>query len=88
MLAFDIIQHIEKLMSKRGWKKSETLSALVDELGEECLKVIKLSGILKMENLTDEQIEDLLGELSASVTHLRIHSQQLEQALEKELDKL
>lgn len=76
------------MVQKDKLRLSETLSALVDELGEECLKVIKLSGILKIENLPDEQIEDLLGELSASVTHLRIHSQQLEQALEKELDKL
>jgi len=35
--------------------------------------------------LTEEQTEDMLGELSASVTHLRIHSEQLEKLIEDEL---
>jgi len=65
---------------------SKTLSVLLDELEEECLKVIKLTAALKIENLTDEQLEDMLGELSASITHLKVHSEQLDQVIEKELD--
>jgi hypothetical protein len=65
---------------------SKTLSVLLSELEEECLNAIKLSAMLKMNTLTEEQIEDLIGELSASVTHLKVHSEQLEHALDKELD--
>ena len=43
--------------------------------------------MLKIHTLTDEQIEDLIGELSASVTHLKVHSEQLEHVIEKELDE-
>ena len=67
---------------------SKTLSVLLDELEDECLKVIKLTAVLKIENLTDEQMEDMLGELSASVTHLKVHSEQLEQVIEKELEEI
>ena len=72
---------------KEKGKLNKTLLVLLDELEEECLKVVKLTEVLKIENLTDEQTEDILGELSGSVTHIRVHSEQLEQIIEKELDK-
>jgi hypothetical protein len=76
-----------KAAQKEKLKLSTTLLVLLNELEEESLKTIKLSAILKMNTLTDEQIEDLLGELSASVTHIKVHSEQLEHIIEKELDK-
>lgn len=76
------------LAQKEKIKLSKTLSILLNELEEECLKVIKLTGSLRIENLTDEQIEDMLGELSASITHLKVHSEQLEKVIEEELDKI
>jgi len=76
------------LAQKEKARLNKTLLVLLEELSEECLKVIKLIRGLKIENLTDEQIEDLLGELSGSVTHLKVHSEQLEQVIEKELDKI
>jgi len=76
------------LAQKEKSRLNKTLSVLLEELSDECLKVIKLIGGLKIENLTDEQIEDLLGELSGSVTHLKVHSEQLERFIEKELDKI
>ena len=51
-------------------------------------KVIKLTEGLKLEDLTDERMENMLGELSASVTHLKVHSEQVEQVIEEELDKI
>lgn len=77
-----------KISQKEKARLSKTLSVLLDELEEECLKVIKLTEGLRIENLTDEQMEDMLGELSASITHLKVHSEELEQVIEKELDKI
>lgn len=73
------------LTRKEKIKPSKSLLALLDELGEEYLKFIKLVGGLKVEGLTEEQTEDLLGEISVVVTHLRIHSEQVEKALEEDL---
>jgi hypothetical protein len=67
---------------------SKTLAVLLDELQEECFKVINLTEGLKIEDLTDERMENMLGELSASVTYLKVHSEQVEQVIEEELDKI
>lgn len=76
------------LAKKEKTRLNKTLSVLLDELGEECLKVIKLTEVLRIETLTDEQMEDMLSELSASVTHLKVHSEQVEKIIEEELDKI
>jgi hypothetical protein len=76
------------LAQKEKARLNKTLSVLLDELEEECLKVIKLTEGLRIETLTDEQMEDILSELSASVTHLKVHSEQVEQVIEEELDKI
>ncbi|MCL5978213.1 MAG: hypothetical protein M1147_08880 [Nitrospirae bacterium] len=62
-----------------------TLLDLLDEYEEECLNAVKLIEGLKLEALTEEQIEDMLGELSASITHLKVHSEQMEKLIEEEL---
>ncbi|MCL5063395.1 MAG: hypothetical protein M0Z70_09255 [Nitrospiraceae bacterium] len=49
---------------------------LLNEYEEECLNAVKLIGALKLDALTEEQQEDMLGELSASITHLKVHSEQ------------
>jgi hypothetical protein len=79
---------MKTLAQKEKTKLNKTLMVLLGELSEECLKVIKLTEGLIIENLTDEQVEDLLGELSASVTHLKVHSEQVERVIEEELDKI
>jgi len=61
-----------------------TLKALLNELRDECLANIKLINQLELEHLTEEQIEDILGELTASVTHLQIHSAIVKEELEKD----
>jgi len=58
---------------------------LLSEYEEECLNAVKLIEGLKLQTLTENQTEDILGELSASITHLRIHSESMEKLLEKEL---
>ncbi|MCL4536950.1 MAG: hypothetical protein M1610_05110 [Nitrospirae bacterium] len=62
-----------------------TLLDLLNEYKEECLNAVKLIEGLKLEALTEDQQEDILGELSASITHLKIHSEQLERLIEERL---
>jgi hypothetical protein len=58
-----------------------TLTTLLNELRDECLSTIKLIHQLELEHLTDEQIEDILGELAASVIHLQAHSAMVKEEL-------
>lgn len=59
------------------------MKTLLDELEQECLTAVKFIEALKVEQLSTAQQEDLYGELSASVTHLRMQADQLEQTFEK-----
>jgi hypothetical protein len=70
-------------MSILSNKISPTLTTLLNELREECLSTIKLIHQLELEHLTDEQIEDVLGELTASLTHLQTHSVVVKEELNK-----
>lgn len=78
---------MKALAHKEKLRLTSTLSILLNELDEECLKTIKLIGSLRIEGLTNKQVEEMLGELSAAVTHLRIHSEQVEKAIEEELER-
>lgn len=71
-------------MSVASSKVSSTLTTLLNELREECLSCIKLMHQLELENLTDDQIDEVLGELAASVTHLHIHSAIVKEEMEKD----
>ena len=71
-------------MSILSNKISPTATTLLSELREECLSTIKLIHQLELEHLTDEQIEDVLGELTASLTHLQTHSAIVKEELDKQ----
>jgi hypothetical protein len=62
-----------------------TLSTLLAELGEECEKVVFLLSQLKLANLTDDQKGDILAELTGSVCHLHVHTEQLPELIEDEI---
>ncbi len=66
-------------------RRPKILPELLTEYEEECLNAIRLIEGLKLQTLTEEQTEDMLGELSASITHLRIHSEQLEKLIEEQI---
>jgi|Deesub1362A_J573_1020465.scaffolds.fasta_scaffold01525_11 NTP pyrophosphatase (non-canonical NTP hydrolase) len=55
--------------------------------GEECLRTISLIEALRLKNLNDAQKEEILGELSAVLNHLKIHSQDVEYAIDEEGEK-
>ncbi len=64
-------------------KIGNTLKVMLNELKEECLNYIKLSNQLELDNLSEEQIEELLGELTASVTHLNTQSDNIKEEIEQ-----
>ncbi|MBM4066018.1 MAG: hypothetical protein FJ266_10335 [Planctomycetes bacterium] len=64
-------------------KLSPTLTTLLSELRDECLSTIKLIHQLDIEHLTEEQIEDVLGDLTVSITHLQTHSAIVKEELYK-----
>lgn len=57
---------------------AENMFVLYDELEQECLNTVKYIEALKVSRLSSSQKEDILGELSASITHLRIQTEQLD----------
>ena len=63
---------------------SRKLSILLDELEEELQNTLKLLTQLKMEGLTQDEIESILGELSAAVLHLHEHTRGLEELIMEE----
>ena len=65
-----------------------TLTALLEELGEECQNVLKLLAQLEMNRLNIEQIEDILAELTASIVHLHTHTNGLDDLISDQLEKL
>lgn len=74
---------MKALASTKEIDIDKTLKSLIDELEEECLHVVSLIEALKIRNLTEDQREDILGELSAALSHLRIHSNEVEQTIDK-----
>ena len=70
-------------MNRKVSTEYERLQVLYDELEQECLTAVKYIEALKIKELSKSQREDLIGELSASITHLRIQSEALEQGLDE-----
>ena len=56
---------------------------LFDELEQECLNTVKYLEALKVMRLSKNQKEDILGELSAAITHLRIQTEQFDKHFEE-----
>jgi len=65
---------------------NETLEGLLRELKEECENYIKLMNQLDLEILTKEQIEEVLGEIMASVVSLGVHSEHAKEELYMDID--
>lgn len=61
---------------------NETLEGLLLELKEECENFIKLMNQLELENLTKEQIEEVLGEIMAAVVSLEVHSEHAKEEID------
>jgi hypothetical protein len=70
-------------MRRQGKMLPKDMLPLFDELEQECLTAVKYIEAFKAKELTHAQREDILGELSASITHLRIQAEQLDRTLEE-----
>ena len=70
-------------MRKRADILPENMAVLFDELEEECFTAVRYIEALKVKELSKAQREDIMGELSASITHLRIQTEALDRELEK-----
>ncbi|MCK5507340.1 MAG: hypothetical protein KAI50_02335 [Desulfobacterales bacterium] len=53
---------------------------------QECFTAIRYIEVLKVRELSENQKEDILGELSASITHLRIQTEQIDKTFENIMD--
>jgi len=58
-------------------------ATLLEELREECQTVLKLLAQLELPGLQEELVEDLLGELSATIFHLHEHTRGLDEMLNR-----
>lgn len=67
---------------------SETLSRMLEELGDECQRILKLLSQLEMSRLTTGQVEDVLAELTASIIHLHVHTKGMDELITQELERL
>ncbi len=63
---------------KKPSQPSHTGEVLLLELGQACETVLKLLHQLEAPGLTADQKEEILGELSAEITHLHEHTRGLD----------
>lgn len=70
-------------MNKQNAVSYDSMSVLFEELEQECMTAVRYIEALKVKELSGDQKEDILGELSVSITHLRIQTKELDKKLEK-----
>jgi hypothetical protein len=73
---------MKALKQKETTKIHPRLAVMLSELGEECRLVLRLLDQLETRGLTEEQAEEILGELSAAVPHLHEHTRGLDAEIE------
>jgi len=62
---------------------SKMQAVLFEELEQECLNAVRYIEALKASRLSKNQKEDILGDLSASITHLRIKTELFDKYFEE-----
>ena len=66
---------------------SRRLVVLLDELNQELQNTAELLAQLKVKGLTEEQVELILGELSAAISHLHEHTDGLDELIMDEINR-
>jgi hypothetical protein len=66
---------------------SRRLVVLLDELSQELQNTAELLAQLKVKGLTQEQVELILGELSAAISHLHEHTDGLDELIVDEANR-
>lgn len=64
----------------------ERVQTELAELGEECVRVIKLLQRLERVRTTRRDAGDVLADLSVAVTHIHVHTKGLDRLIENLLD--
>ena len=67
--------------SKVDHGSSHTTEVLLTELREECEQVISLIRRLEIRRISEQERDEILGELSAAVLHLHTHTAGLDEFL-------
>ena len=62
--------------------KIKSYKPLFKELENQCLEKVKLLEAMKLKSLTEEQKENLIGDLSVAITSLKIKTELLDAELE------
>ena len=62
---------------------SRMQTVLFDELEQECLNTVRYIEALKATQLSENQKEDILGDLSVSITHLKIKTELFDKYFEE-----
>ncbi|ETX05395.1 hypothetical protein [Candidatus Entotheonella palauensis] len=63
---------------------SPTTATLLTELGEECQHILKHLSQLEQAGLGEDQVETMLGELSAAILHVHEHTRDLDVLLDED----
>ena len=67
---------------------SRRLLVFLEELGEECQNVNSLLSQIRLQGLTQEQIRDILLEFQDATTHLHVHTQDMADRIEEEIESI
>jgi len=76
---------------KKGWHKmtvathnmlEQRLMIMLAELKEECSRYVKLTNQIELENPSEDQLAEILGELTVSTTHLMTQAQNVKEEIE------
>ena len=59
-------------------------SVLLAELEESCQQVLKLFARLETPGLSEKQVDELLGELSALIVHMHAHTRGLDKIIDRD----
>jgi hypothetical protein len=81
--------HHRQAMARSLPVNNATLQTLLQELGDECGRVLELLHQLQMPNLQADQKANVLAEILASAIHLHTHCDEaLQDAIVDEMDRL
>ena len=75
----------EGILYGKRKRSNKIAKGFIDELEHECLTAVRYIEALKVTRLSKGQREELLGDLSACITHLRIQTEHLDTTFENTL---
>jgi hypothetical protein len=62
--------------------KDKLTETLLSELKEECLMILSLLNQLETPGISENQEDEILGELSARLAHMEVHARETQEQIE------